>query len=72
MGSQQNPLSEDPEVTSPCIGQAGGGISIFSVCTNPKHRVILMLIYSAGLRISEVINPKPSDIDPARMTVLIR
>lgn len=46
--------------------------AIFSVCTNLKHRTILMLIYSAGLRISEVINLKPSDIDTARMTVLIR
>jgi integrase/recombinase XerD len=46
--------------------------TIFSVCTNLKHRTILMLIYSAGLRISEAINLKPSDIDTARMTVLIR
>jgi site-specific recombinase XerD len=46
--------------------------SIFSVTTNLKHRAILMMIYSAGLRISEAINLKPSDIDPARMTVLIR
>lgn len=46
--------------------------SILSVCTNLKHRAILMMIYSAGLRISEAINLKPSDVDPTRMTVLIR
>jgi len=46
--------------------------SIFSVCTNLKHRTILMLIYSAGLRTSEVVHLRLSDIDPARITVLLR
>ena len=45
--------------------------SILSACTNLKHRTILMLIYSAGLRISEAIHLKPSDIDTTRMTVMI-
>jgi site-specific recombinase XerD len=37
-----------------------------------KHRVLLMLIYSAGLRSSEVINLKISDIDFERLSIHIR
>ncbi|MCF7801785.1 MAG: site-specific integrase [Candidatus Marinimicrobia bacterium] len=44
---------------------------ILNACTNVKHRSILQLIYSAGLRRSEVINLKISDIDSERMVVNI-
>ena len=37
-----------------------------------KHRVLLMLIYSAGLRSSEVINLKISDVDFERRSIHIR
>lgn len=37
-----------------------------------KHRVLLMLIYSAGLRSSEVINLKIADIDFERRAIHIR
>jgi site-specific recombinase XerD len=37
-----------------------------------KHRIILTLIYSAGLRGQEVINLKISDIDFERKTIHIR
>src|SRR5690554_1992265 len=37
-----------------------------------KHRIILKLIYSAGLRGQEVINLKISDIDFERMVIHIR
>jgi site-specific recombinase XerD len=37
-----------------------------------KHRIILTLIYSAGLRASEVINLKLSDIDYERKTIHIK
>lgn len=37
-----------------------------------KHRVLLALIYSAGLRRSEVIKLKPEDIDADRMQIRIR
>jgi integrase/recombinase XerD len=43
------------------------------VCTsNIKHRCILELIYSAGLRRSEILNLKISDIDSKRMLIKIR
>jgi integrase/recombinase XerD len=30
---------------------------------NPKHRAMLMLLYSAGLRVGEVVRLKPQDLD---------
>ncbi len=39
---------------------------------NIKHKAILSLIYSAGLRRGELINLKPADIDSKRMYVKIR
>jgi site-specific recombinase XerD len=37
-----------------------------------KYRTLLMVIYSAGLRVSEALNLKISDIDSDRMTLHIR
>ena len=45
---------------------------LFGATANLKHRTILMLAYSAGLRLSEVAYLKVSDIDAARMTVRVR
>lgn len=44
---------------------------MFDVCTNIKHRVILALLYSCGLRMSELINLKWQHIDRARMVIHI-
>ena len=46
--------------------------AIFNATHNLKHKAILMTIYSAGLRISEVCNLKISDIDSKSMQILIR
>lgn len=40
--------------------------------TNIKHRLILTLIYSAGLRISEAARLKVHDVDAGRHTIHIR
>ncbi len=45
---------------------------IFNSCNNIKHRCILMLIYSAGLRRSELIDLEIFDIDSERMVVNIK
>lgn len=45
---------------------------LFSTPTLLKHRIVLTLIYSAGLRGGEVINLKLSDIDFERKTIHIR
>ena len=46
--------------------------SIFDATENLKHRTILMTVYSAGLRVSEVCNLKITDIDSKNMQILIR
>lgn len=44
---------------------------LFSVCENTKHKVIIALLYSCGLRISELINLKWKHIDRSRMIINI-
>jgi len=39
---------------------------------NIKHRCMLMLAYSAGLRVSEIVQLQLSDIDSKRMTITIK
>ncbi|MGB9721069.1 MAG: site-specific tyrosine recombinase/integron integrase [bacterium] len=46
--------------------------NIFSAIDNVKHKSILMLTYSAGLRVSEVIKLKPEDIDSKRKLIHIK
>jgi site-specific recombinase XerD len=38
---------------------------------HPRHRLLLTTVYAAGLRVSEAIALKVSDIDPDRMTIRI-
>lgn len=44
---------------------------LFTVIENPKHAMMLKLIYGMGLRVSEMVNLKVSDIDSSRMQVRI-
>lgn len=46
-------------------------VSILKATDNLKHRAILMTIYSAGLRISELINLKITHIDSDRMQIRV-
>lgn len=39
---------------------------------NPKHKLILKLLYSSGIRLNELINLKREDIEPNRNTIFIR
>ena len=45
---------------------------ILNAHSNIKHKSMLSLIYSCGLRRSELINLKPTDIDSKRGIVIIR
>ncbi|RKY97149.1 MAG: integrase [Ignavibacteriae bacterium] len=45
---------------------------LMKVTVNLKHKTILLLIYSAGLRLSELLNLKLGDIDPKSMKIHIR
>jgi site-specific recombinase XerD len=44
---------------------------LLKVTENIKHKAILMLAYSAGLRLSELINVKLTDVDSVRMQIRI-
>ncbi|MFH1078915.1 MAG: site-specific integrase [Pseudomonadota bacterium] len=46
--------------------------SIFLVTKNLKHKAMLMITYSSGLRVSETARPKMTDIDSKRMTVRVK
>lgn len=46
--------------------------SLFNACENLKHKCILSLIASAGLRVSEIINLKIEDIDNECVIIRVR
>ncbi len=45
---------------------------ILSSASNIKHKAILMLVYSAGLRVGEVVKLKLEDIDSNRMIIHLK
>ncbi len=45
---------------------------LFQATDHPKKRIILMTAYGAGLRLSELMNLKTSDIDSQRMTIFVQ
>jgi integrase/recombinase XerD len=45
---------------------------LFNALTNKKHKAMLFTAYSAGLRVSEVVNLKIADIDSKRMQILVQ
>ncbi len=46
--------------------------SLFAALSNQKHRTLLMTTYSAGLRLSEVVGLRVSDIDSKRMMIRVQ
>lgn len=44
---------------------------LFACAGNPKHRALLMTTYGAGLRVSEVVRLRVTDIDSKRMTIRV-
>jgi site-specific recombinase XerD len=44
---------------------------LFAAPRNPKHRVLLMTAYSAGLRVSELVNLKVTDVHSDRMMIRV-
>jgi len=45
--------------------------TIFNETSNLKHKLILKMLYSSGIRLNELINLKREDIDPVRKTILV-
>ena len=44
---------------------------LFNAISNKKHKAILFMAYSAGLRVSEVVNIKLRDVDSDRMQLFV-
>ena len=61
-----------PEYKLPNVLSISDIKSILDNITNLKHKAIISLIYSAGLRISELVHLEIKDIDSQRMMIRIR
>ena len=61
-----------PEKHLPEIPSREEILRLLGCVPNLKHRAILMTCYAAGLRVSEAVRLKPTDIDSARMVLYVR
>lgn len=59
------------EKTLPMVLNEEDVSKLIKSITNIKHKAIVMLIYSAGLRLNEVLHLKTVDIDSVRMQVRV-
>ncbi len=64
------PRPKKPLILPKVLGEREIG-SLFNALENKKHKAILFTAYSAGLRVSEVMNLQIKDIDSDRMQVLV-
>jgi site-specific recombinase XerD len=55
----------------PCVLSKAEINLILDTEKNPKHRLLLMLAYSSGLRVSEVVALRKENIDFSRKTILV-
>jgi integrase len=56
----------------PTVLSAEEIVRLLDAVENPKHRLLLLLAYGAGLRVSEVVGLRVADIDSDRMTIRVR
>ena len=73
-GSRKFYFLERPlrEVKLPSVLNEKEITDTINMVKNIKHKAIIMITYSGGLRISEVINLKIKDIDSKRMQIFVR
>ena len=60
-----------PSTTLPAVMSTGEVMKVIDSVQNIKHRTILMLLYSSGMRVSEIANCKIVDIDSANMRIKV-
>jgi len=77
LNSECNVLVESIEMPKkdrklPTVLSSEEVLSLLQVTRNLKHRCLLALLYSCGLRVGEVLKLKKSDIDFDRHTVYVR
>ncbi|QJC50902.1 tyrosine-type recombinase/integrase [Paenibacillus albicereus] len=60
------------ETKLPNVLSTGEVAQLLRCVTNEKHRAILCLLYSAGLRVSEVVRLRLRDLDLERRTITVR
>ena len=72
-GSRKTYYIERPrkEKTLPVVLSQDEVAAIINSCDNLKHKALIMIAYSGGLRVSEVIALKQEDIDIQRMRIRI-
>lgn len=46
--------------------------NLINTLENVKHKCIVSLLYASGLRLNELLNLKPKDIESERMVILVR
>jgi len=60
-----------PSTALPAVMSTGEVMKVIDSVQNIKHRTILMLLYSSGMRVSEIANCKIVDIDSANMRIKV-
>jgi integrase/recombinase XerD len=60
------------EYPLPVVLSVNEMVRLFGAVTNTKHKAILMTLYAAGLRVSEVTALRVGDIDSERMVINVR
>lgn len=56
----------------PAVLSRGEVIRLFQAVRNLKHRAVLLVIYAGGLRVSEAVRLRVSDIDGERKRIFVR
>jgi len=61
-----------PEQKLPAVLSPAEVAAVFEATRNLKHRTIVMTIYAAGLRVSELTHLRVTDIDSQRQLICVR
>lgn len=65
------PRAKKPEQL-PTVLEESEVLAIIKATENLKHKTILCLAYAGGLRVSEIVNLKITDVDSKRMVITLR